>query len=99
MHGARGVLLHEGGEGCSGGPLTPGPNHLPTQNPKNIPLGNNEILHGEPEMRGPFEVPGGGGGIVKRFFFGMAKIKGVKNRFCSLEMKEKFGMRPLVAAS
>ena len=28
----------------------------------------------------------------------MTKIKGVKNWYCSLEMKEKFGMRPLAAA-
>ena len=41
----------------------------------------------------------GGGGRFKRFFFGMTKIKEVKNWYCSLEMKENFGMRPLVAAS
>ena len=35
----------------------------------------------------------------KRFFFRMTKIKGVKNWYCSLEMKEKFGMRPLAATS
>ena len=29
----------------------------------------------------------------------MTKIKGVKNWYCSLEMKEKFGTRPLAAAS
>jgi hypothetical protein len=29
----------------------------------------------------------------------MTKIKGVKNWYCSLEMKEKFGMRPLAATS
>ena len=29
----------------------------------------------------------------------MTKIKGVKNWYCSLEMKENFGMRPLAAAS
>ena len=42
-------------------------------------------------------LPGGGG--FKRVFFGMTKIKGVKDWHCSLEMKEKFGMRPLAAAS
>ena len=35
----------------------------------------------------------------KRFFSRMTKIKGVKNWYCSLEMKEKFGMRPLAATS
>ena len=35
----------------------------------------------------------------KRFFFRMTKIKGVTNWYCSLEMKEKFGMRPLAATS
>ena len=29
----------------------------------------------------------------------MTRIKGVKNWYCSLETKEKFGMRPLAAAS
>ena len=29
----------------------------------------------------------------------MTKIKGVKNWYCSLEMKGKFGIRPLAAAS
>ena len=29
----------------------------------------------------------------------MNKIKGVKNWYCSLEMKKKFGTRPLAAAS
>ena len=41
----------------------------------------------------------GGGGGVKRFFFGMTKIKEVKNWYCSLEMKEQFGMRPPAVAS
>ena len=40
-----------------------------------------------------------GGGGISEFFFGMTKIKGVKNWYCSLEMKEIFGMRPLAAAS
>ena len=40
-----------------------------------------------------------GGKKFKRFFFRMTKIKGVKNWYCSLEMKEKFGMRPLAATS
>ena len=40
-----------------------------------------------------------GGGNFKRFFFRTTKIKGVKNWYCSLEMKEKFGMRPLAATS
>ena len=40
-----------------------------------------------------------GGGEFKRFFFRMTKIKGVKNWYCSLEMKEHFGMRPLAATS
>ena len=40
-----------------------------------------------------------GGENFKRFFFRMTKIKGVKNWYCSLEMKEKFGMRPLAATS
>ena len=40
-----------------------------------------------------------GGKIFKRFFFRLTKIKGVKNWYCSLEMKEKFGMRPLAATS
>ena len=35
----------------------------------------------------------------KRFFFRMTKIKGVKNWYCSLEMKQNFGMRPLAATS
>ena len=43
---------------------------------------------------------GGGGDFNLRvFFLRMTKIKGVKNWYCSLEMKEKFGMRPLAAAS
>ena len=29
----------------------------------------------------------------------MPKVKWVKNSYCSLEMKENFGMRPLAAAS
>ena len=40
-----------------------------------------------------------GGKKFKRFFFRMTKIKGVKNWYCSLEMKENFGMRPLAATS
>ena len=42
---------------------------------------------------------GGGGGGLRGFFFGMTKIKVVKNWYCSLEMKENFGMRPLAAGS
>ena len=41
----------------------------------------------------------GGGFNLGGFFFRMTKIKGVKNWYCSLEMKENFGMRPLAAAS
>ena len=35
----------------------------------------------------------------KRFFFGVAKIKRGEIWYCSLEVRGKFGMRPLAAAS
>ena len=40
-----------------------------------------------------------GGFNLRGFFFRMTKIKGAKNWYCSLEMKGKFGVRTLAAAS
>ena len=62
---------------------------------RQLGVGRRQLKDGNLRQGGGYR----GGKNFKRFFSRMTKIKGVKNWYCSLEMKEKFGMRPLAATS